>query len=217
MVDKIPSVIISAVIAFVTAYVTSYFQYRDYKRKREYDSKVELNSTVKKYSAIVLLTAIDLQDRLWHLCNQSESKKPILLENDPKKPIYNSWPMTKEHYLTSTVYFFARYFCWVEILKSKVRYLDFGDDDKTNEFSYHIKRIERALAETDFQRYQLFPEEIPEKKIFQDYPLFQLLQAEIGQSILKNDNDPECRNYHEFLGIFENPRAATQNPPPVAT
>lgn len=140
--------------------------------------RVELRKAVKKYSGVVLLAASDLQDRLWHLCErQSQSKNPVLLAQDDNAPIYVSWPMTRRHYLMSTLYLFARYFCWVEILRSRIQYLDYGDDEKTNTFNYHMKRVERSLAETDLQK-------LATSTISTDRPLFQLMQTDAGESLL---------------------------------
>ena len=171
---------------------------REVEHKLDLEEAAELKKVVKKYSGIILLAASDLQDRLWHLCQrQSKSKKPVLLSENENSPMYGSWPMTKRHYLSSTLYLFARYFCWVEILRSNIRFLDFGDDKKTNEFNYHIKRIERTIAETDLQKFA-------KPRISTDRPLFQLLQTEIGESLITERNGEwQCMTFHDFLATFD--------------
>ncbi len=59
----------------------------------------------------ILKSAADLQDRLWHL-TQVESRKrgneiPILLQADENLIGSPNWPMTRKHYLTSTIFLFA--------------------------------------------------------------------------------------------------------------
>ena len=97
--------------------------------------KATVRATVDKYSRVILISASDFQDRLWHLCEkQSKSSNKVLLAKDDSAPMYGSWPMTKRHYLVGTMYMASRYFCWVEILKRKVRLLEFGDEAKTSTF-----------------------------------------------------------------------------------
>jgi hypothetical protein len=139
-----------------------------------------------------------LQDRLWHLCErQATSANKVLLAEKDLSPAYSSWPMTKRHYLTSTIYLFSRYFCWVEILKSRVRFLEFGDDAKTSAFNYHLKRVERALAETSLQK-------LSKNKISTDKPIFQLMQTEIGEQLRSEViGEDQCMSFHDFRTKFD--------------
>ena len=155
--------------------------------------RVTVRATVDKYSRVILISASDLQDRLWHLCvRQSKSHKKVLLEKDETVPMYGSWPMTKRHYLAGAMYMVSRYFCWVEILKRKVRFLEFGDESKTSTFNYHLKRVERMFAETDLQKYAT-------EKISTDKPLFQLMQVEIGECLrVESSGEDQCMPFHDF-------------------
>lgn len=155
-----------------------------------------IRETVKRYSRVIMISAEDAQDRLWHLCErQARSKNKVLDAEDDMKPMYGAWPMTKRHYLLGTLYLIARYLCWVEILKAQIRLLEFNDDDKTSAFHYHLKRVERALAETSLQ-------EFASNRISTDKPLFQLMQTEIGECLRTGEQgDYECMG---FLAFQEN-------------
>ncbi|WP_421333066.1 hypothetical protein [Aeromonas sp. 603607] len=152
-----------------------------------------IKATVNKYSRVVMMSAEDAQDRLWHLCErQAKSKNKVLEAKDDLKPMYGAWPMTKQHYLLGTMYFISRYLCWVEILKERVRLLEFNDDEKTKLFYYHLKRVERMLAETSLQ-------EFSETQISTDKPVFQLMQSEIGQYLMRSDDgEIGCIVFQEF-------------------
>ncbi|MEI4931844.1 hypothetical protein [Aeromonas caviae] len=140
---------------------------------------LSIKATVNRYSRVVMIAAEDIQDRLWHLCErQAASKNKVLEAQEDSKPMYGSWPMTKQHYLLGTMYLISRYLCWVEILKERVRFLEFNDDEKTKLFYYHLKRIERMLADTSLHDYS-------ENRISTDKPVFQLMQSEIGQYLRK--------------------------------
>ncbi|WP_319575971.1 hypothetical protein [uncultured Desulfobacter sp.] len=163
------------------------------QRKIELNEQADIKETVKKYSRIILVSASDLQDRLWHLCErQSKSKNKVLLAEDQNAQMYGSWPMTKRHYLISSMYLFARYFFWIEVLKREVRFLEFSEDDKTNEFNYHVKKIERMFAETSLQQFA-------KNRISTDKPVFQLMQSEIGDALAENEANPsQTISFHRF-------------------
>lgn len=161
-----------------------------------------IKATVNRYSRVVMVSAEDAQDRLWHLCErQAKSKNKVLESEDDIKPMYGSWPMTKQHYLLGTMYFICRYLCWVEILKDRISLLEFNDDEKTRLFYYHLKRVERMLAETSLQ-------ECSNTRISTDKPVFQLMQAEIGHHLMETDNDEiSCVGFLEFKKKYNNIRA----------
>jgi hypothetical protein len=166
--------------------------------EREKNRNAVIEATLQNYGGVVLISASDLQDRLWHLCNrQYNSKNPILLAESMDTQAYDAWPMTKRHYLYSTLFLFCRYFCWIEIIKEAFRFLDFGSSAKTNQFQYLTKRVERAFAETSLQK-------LSRHQISTDRPVFQLDQSEIGASLIRrNGNNLDCIYYKEFLGIIE--------------
>lgn len=169
-------------------------------RKAKIAEQSSIRATVKKYSRVILLSAGDLQDRLWHFCNRIvKPDNKILLAKDELSPKCGSWPMTKRHYLTSTMYLFARYFYWVEILKSRICLLEFDDDEKTSEFNYHLKRVERMLAETDLHKF------VTQQKTLIDKPIFQLMQSEIGECIRDGSGEQDqCMSYHQFRIDYDN-------------
>lgn len=154
----------------------------------------DIRSTVKKYSRVILLSAGDLQDRLWHLCKRiATATDKVLLAKDEFSPMYGAWPMTKRHYLTSTMYLVAKYFFWVEILKSRISLLQFNDDANTSEFNYHLKRVERMFAETTHLQ------KFAELKVSIDKPVFQLMQSEIGECLRTGTGaEDQCMSFHQF-------------------
>lgn len=179
----------------------TFIEHRLKKDLKDYEAVIaeqsSIRATVNKYSRVILLSAADLQDRLWHLCkHQSALSNKFRLGDDESSTISGTWPMTKKHYLTGTLYLFARYFCWVEILKSRIRFLEFNDDTKTNVFNYHLKRVERMLAETSLQ-------DFAQQTISTDKPVFQLMQNEIGESLrTASGTEDQCISFHEFSVNF---------------
>ncbi len=169
------------------------------RKEKELEKSEKLEQTVNHYTGVILLAAKDLQDRLWHLTQeQATSNKPVLLNKELDKKAYGSWPMTKKHYLLSTLFLFAQFFCWVEILKQEIRFLNFGDSELTNKFSALIKLVERSLAETKYQKIA------KAKRISTDYPVFQMMQSELGCALIVNqEKGPRSMNFHEFTAAYD--------------
>lgn len=100
--------------------------------------------------------------------------------------------MTAEHYLISTMYCFARYLCWIEILKHNISLLEFNEDNNTREFNHHVKRIERMLADTHGRKCFTL-------KTTSDQPVFQFMQMEIGEALcVAGTAELECMTFHAF-------------------
>ena len=166
---------------------------------KELEKKELLEQTVNQYTGVILLAAKDLQDRLWHLTQeQASSSKPVLLNKALDKKAYSAWPMTKKHYLRSTVFLFGQLFCWIEILKQEIRFLNFGDSDLTNQFSSLIKLVERSLAETKYQKLS------KSNRVSTDYPIFQMMQSELGCAmIVSHEAGLRSMNFHEFAMAYD--------------
>jgi hypothetical protein len=161
------------------------------KAKRAEEANVRV--VVKKYSRVVLLAASDLQDRLWHLCRNLGPVRTVLLGEDQSSPESAVWPMTGQHYLISTLYCFARYLAWIEILKQNISLLEFNEDDNTRAFNHYTKRVERMLADTG-------PQDCCEKdSVLIDEPVFQFMQVEIGESLqIGGGEDNHCMSFQAF-------------------
>lgn len=191
--DSLLFPLITTVISSLIALITSLLVVK--ARLRE-EQKISLSNTVEKYSHPILLSASDLHDRLWHLTQtQAKAKNPILLAEDNLE-MGNRWRMTRKHYLTSTIFLFARYFAWIEILHQEIQFLKFGSNKTTKEFGERIKACERALASTSYEYFDA-------TKIHTDRPLFQFQQVLIGQLMIKQLSDsPISVNYSEFVDKY---------------
>ena len=201
MIEKIAVTLISSIIALVTALLVARKQAKQQFQKLVDESTIKrkerLKEIVDKYSRPILLAASDLQDRLWHLTQREATSSSILLEADIDQEKSPRWTMTRKHYLASTLFLFARYFAWVEILRQEVQFLEFGLQDKQNEtrqFFEKLKSVDRILSSTEIQN----------DEIETDRQIFQLQQALIGQLMIKQgQNGVSCINFAEFVENFD--------------
>ncbi|WP_321945384.1 hypothetical protein [Paraburkholderia sp. J10-1] len=162
------------------------------KKKLDRTEQASVRAVVKRYSRVVMLSAADLQDRLWHFNERIEHVAKRLHAADPFVTRSSKWPMTGRHYLVSTMYCFARYLCWIEILKRNLSVLEFNDDAQTREFNHLVKRVERMLADTG-------PQNCWTQKVTVDQPVFQFMQMEIGESVLvAGETEIHCMSYRDF-------------------
>lgn len=198
--DKTLLVTISTILGFLGKSLWDiYFVDR---RKTDYAEKVKrkttLEDTFRKYSKPILLSASDLQDRLWHLTQrQAKSQYPILLNEELDEAKSPTWVMSKRHYLIGTIYLIARYFAWIEILKTKIQFIESDNDEYTREFSQKIKAIERILSETNLQKNST-------ERITSDMQLFQLQQTYIGETLIVNqDGEMTCLRFIDFYDKFD--------------
>jgi len=145
--------------------------------RQDKQNEIQLAERIERYQSLLLLSASDLQDRLWHLTqDQYTARSPVLLNKDEDKRAYPAWPMTARHYLTSTLYLAARYFAAIEMLRHEIRFLTYRQDDKTRDLREKIKLVERSFAETRLQKEA-------DRNVSSDQPIFQMQQVFIGQSI----------------------------------
>jgi hypothetical protein len=222
--DLIP-ILLSIAAGILSAFLTSLQQRSQFKRdiekmqkaheidleafreKQKYQRTVTLEEALQRYTRPILLAAIDLQDRLWHL-TQKQTKKPgnnkkdyrILLNEDEDTQASRSWPMTKHHYMMTTLYLFGRYFALVELLRQKTQFVDFGSSDATREFDRCLKTVERALAESSLHDKKHFSRKVSYQH---DLPIFQFQQAMIGQ-LLINEDGTDYINLVDFAKKYKN-------------
>lgn len=221
--------IATLLISFVFSLVTAYFvSQREVAKLRE-EKKIRQEEEVKRYWQPILKAAGDLQDRLWHLtqveAKKREGKTPVLLKQDENQVDNPKWPMTKKDYMTSTLYYFAQYFAWIEILRQETQFIDIGKNEDTRHLHAALRDIEISLSNTGLQ-WGLEELGAPawlmecnlqtqnSNKISSDRPIFRFQQAVIGQSLINTDSGKlSCSNYLEFKQLYE---TALKDQPDVA-
>ncbi|MBO9397228.1 hypothetical protein J7400_11100 [Shimia sp. R9_2] len=200
-----PTAITGIATGAIAGWLTAYFGLRNelkvLEAKRIQADDILRNTQITHYQSLLLLAASDLQDRLWQLTQeQATSNAPVLVNQDQLKPAYKSWPMSKQHYLQSTLFLSARYFAFVEMLKHELRFLTYKQDDITRKLRLCLKKVERAFANTRLQQEATTKDD----QVTEDRPIFQMQQAYVGQSLWEHKNDSiEWMSYPTFLQLYE--------------
>ena len=123
MKPEIITAIIAAVVAVMSAIISIYGQTRvawladRLAKQREAESlEAQGAALVSKYRDPLLRSSVDLQNRLFNIYQNN-----ILQDFDQRSSA------EQDYLINNTLYVFAEYFGWVEILWREVQFLDIGD------------------------------------------------------------------------------------------
>jgi hypothetical protein len=150
------------------------------KQAKLFDRKLDAEDLLKKYSEPLAGAAFDLQSRCWNI-----------VSNDPK--FFQKFGSHHERFpdaVMTTLFRFAQYFGWAEILRSEIQYLSFPDKDgDTRAVSKLLGEIGGCVASSeDDQSFMIWVDE----------------QRAIGERmIVDHPNGPRCMGYAAFCDNYD--------------
>lgn len=176
--------IISAIVALLSAGLSIFGQIRiknieanleHKKHMRDKAEKAEI--IISKYRDPLLNAAFDLQSRLFNILEKNLLFLYVVAGTEREKL----------YVVENTLYLFAQYFGWTEIIRREIQFLDLGDDRKTRELS-GIQGSIRSLFVSD----EFGPE----------FMVFYGEQRAIGEQMIVGDReDLTCLGYAAFTQI----------------
>jgi hypothetical protein len=194
---EVVTAIIAAIVAVMSAIVSIYGQMRVAQlsdrlaKQREAASRMaQTSALMSKYRNPLLQAAIDLQSRLFNI-HQNR-----VLQN------FDQRCLSEQDYLISnTLYVFAEYFGWVEILRREVQFLDLGDLELNRHLSELFVNITKAFGTSKLGGNG------------NSDPTFQLFNGEqraIGEIMMKSRSTDqmlgyECIGYAAFVQKMSDP------------
>jgi hypothetical protein len=142
MKPEVVTSIISALVAVMSAIVSIYGQIRVARlsdrlaKQREAQSReAQTAALMSKYRDPLLRSAIDLQSRLFNI-HQNR-----VLDNFAQRCLSE-----QDYLINNTLYVFAEYFGWVEILRREIQFLDLGDLELNRSLSELLVNITKAFG-----------------------------------------------------------------------
>jgi hypothetical protein len=181
--DAVDSQIAVAMIASLTSLAVAVggipLSYLIAKRQRR-EQDLDLMSY---YRDPLLQAAADLRSRL----------RTILVEDFLGRFLVNGKEAQKVYAIRHTLFVFAEFLCWMEILRQGVSFLDLGDDARNRKLMRHITIIRRVMFDNQMD------------------PLFWVVmgyQRALGELMMRPD-DPsrvrarQCIGYAEFSSRLE--------------
>lgn len=109
---------------------------------------------------------------------------------------HQQWSMTYDYFMSSTLYAFAAYFCWVRMLEERMSFEMFRVDNQKVRFFGAFESVADALRS--------YPP--PFACSGTDAQIFVLQQRAIGELVARENNGrPACMSYDEFETELTNP------------
>ncbi|HEY9801753.1 MAG TPA: hypothetical protein V6D25_15455 [Leptolyngbyaceae cyanobacterium] len=191
MKPEVITAIISALVAVISAIVSLYGQIRVARlsdrltKQREAESReVQTAALMSKYRDPLLRSAIDLQSRLFNI-----HQNRILQNFDQRSS------SEQDYLIYNTLYVFAEYFGWVEILRREIQFLDLGDLELNRHLNELFVNITKAFGTNKYNG---------EDNFDTTFQLFNGEQRAIGEIMMKSRAADqvlgyECIGYAAFV------------------
>ncbi|MDD2383128.1 MAG: hypothetical protein PHN18_02965 [Sulfurospirillaceae bacterium] len=138
--------------------------------KKLYEKDNRKFEELKKWTNPVLSSVNGLIGRLDYFINKNGKK--ALLEDELE---YN-------YYMPSSLYYFAQYLCWIQVLKEEINYEIFNEKKDEKDFFNAIHSVNVNLRSTAFMT-----------------PIYSLQQRQIAEMMISHENGKRiCKSYYEF-------------------
>jgi hypothetical protein len=138
-------------------------------------SRREAKAVLQKHREPLLAAAYELQARLHNiLCNRFVDE--YILGGKAEK---------QAAALESTLYVFAQFFGWRELIRREIQFLRFSKDDETREVARLLRDIGEAFLTDDYGR---------------QFMIWRVEQRGLGERMIVNsDGKPMCMGYATFI------------------
>jgi len=170
--------VIATAIVYVSkkifdTFITSYLEKKKKIISIDIENDISRKKEIKKWTNPVLSSINGLNGRLKHTIEENGYQE--LNENHANYNYYN----------TSTLYYFAQYLCWIQILKEEIDYEIFDENNIEAKFFQSIKNVNKKLrdySDIEFDK--------------RNNPIYSLQQREIAESMRIEDSN--CMSYYTF-------------------
>lgn len=171
----------SAGVAFVSSWQTS-VNSRAIEQLKIENNKAEVAAQrqreVSKFSEPLARSAYDLQSRIYNIIKR-DFMVVYLTKGKERQRTYA---------VNNTVYVLAQYFCYVELARTELKFIDLGENKKTLDFQTLQDNISKIWLEDHYP---------PPLMIFAGE------QRAVGEALIVEHNGvKDCMGYGEFLKIF---------------
>ncbi|MGH3022620.1 MAG: hypothetical protein ACRDNI_03095 [Gaiellaceae bacterium] len=135
----------------------------------------EATAVLQRYREPLLAAAYELQARLHNILKNRFVEEYVLGDKGGKR----------EAALESTLYVFAQFFAWREIIRREVQFLRFARDEETREVAQILRDIGETFLTDDFGH---------------QFMIWRVEQRGLGERmIVSSDRGPTCMGYATFI------------------
>jgi hypothetical protein len=135
----------------------------------------DAKETLEKYSGPLLDSTYELQARLHNIltCNFDDN---FIRKNEPPR---------REAAINTTLYVFAQFFAWKEIIRREILYLHFPKDSKTSEIITSLRKIGDTFLDENYGP---------------QFMIWRVEQRGIGERMIESaDGKLTCLGYASFI------------------
>jgi hypothetical protein len=179
--------VLSGALTIANTVYTSRVSRRVAEQERAASKAERLEELMSRYRDPLLHSAFDLQSRIWNIVEKGFLE--IYYNGDQED--------ARTYARDNTLYVFAEYLGWVELLRREVRFLDLGDEARNVAWTSRLDSVRRSL---------LTEAHAP------PFRLFRGQQRAIGELMISGsprDGGAECLGFATFTRSLRDPEFAS--------
>ena len=208
--DSTVSVLVTTAIAVaaggISGWVASAIRRREQRKER-------IREEILRWANPILGAVKSLESRLSNILNKGlyRALDPDL---DTERPVNQNWAIGHEYAMESSLFLFAEYFAWIQLLKERLSFELFESQQTKDDFFKAIRNVSDALLSWPFEHpLRENKEAAAAQKRAQtkrvesdiDTQVFALQQRAIGELMIERGHDPpRVIGYPDFLALRAN-------------
>jgi hypothetical protein len=131
---------LSGALAIANTVYTTRVSRRVAEQERAASKAERLEALMSRYRDPLLYSAFDLQSRIWNIVE----KRFLEIHYNGRRED------EREYARDNTLYVFAEYLGWAELLRREIRFLDLGDDTRNAAWTSRLDAVRRSLLTDAF-------------------------------------------------------------------
>jgi hypothetical protein len=167
-------------------------------------SRRALNALYRKYRDPIVLSAIELANRLSEICRDypTDFLASTILGSSPPPPTHGAERDTyfRRYKLQSTIYRLAAFLAWLELFRQDIVFLDTGTSKTNSQVQDVIGRLRAALADG-------FLNTAEDWEAWADALIFREEQRALGEALIVQQSETRVvMGYGAFVTLFDSPQ-----------
>lgn len=181
---------VAVVAGGISGWVSAFYRRREQRQER-------IREEVLRWANPILGSVRSLTSRLENILEQG-LEKALASKGRKERPVNPDWAIDRDYALESSLFVFAEYFAWVQLLHERMGFDLFETQETKDKFFKAIWGVSGALSH--------WPDP-PVRGDGQDTQVFVLQQRAIGELLIVRDGDaPRVLGYPDFLAARKSDR-----------
>ena len=155
-----------------------------------------IREQIVRWANPIFGSVMDLTGRLRNIL---QDRGYLALSEETDRDIGADWSIRYEYFLSSTIFLFCQYFCWIRLLQESLSFELFEKHEAKDEFFGKVYAVGRNLSAYPLKELDGLPSS-------EDFQVFNLQQRAIGELLIVQDGaERRCMRYSEFLQKWTDP------------